>query len=224
MTRERSTPPADPEAPITGVASGSLGTAANLDDTQVISTVEPDAAGSEGATSEAAAAPVATSREPAPGAAGVETAGLGAAPFDASPLDTSPLDAARLDAAEVDTASLETPSLEPSLEAAPTAAYPVAPVVRSARRGTNTRLPALAGIVAVALLAFIAAAGIISTLDFGAAGIPGAVPQAPAAAPTPDGPTSKPKDKPGRGDGGGGGGRDHGCHGHGHGCHDGGGD
>jgi len=185
MEQKRSKRDAGRDAPITGVAAGSLGTAANLDDTQVFSTVELQAPAAE---SEADGAPekADAAREAAP------------------PPGPDPA-----------------PPREPVLEAIPTAAYSVgatspkasastpqpAPVVRAPRRGSDSR-PALAGVAALVVLILIAGAGILSTLDLGAAGGPAFGTEPSNAGPTAPAETPAPKGKEDRGGG----------HGHG-GCH-----
>jgi len=80
MTRKRTKAPPEAEAPITGVAAGSLGTAANLDDTQVLRTEDLKAAAPDGPDEAAAvaaepvvAAPPRAGAGPPSGAAGAAT-------------------------------------------------------------------------------------------------------------------------------------------------------
>jgi hypothetical protein len=175
MTTRRRSRGAKPDAPITGVAGGSLGTAANLDDTQVFSTAELLAAAPETAPEAPVAAPA-----------------VAPAAHEAVP-----------DAA--------------TLESAPTAAYPVqVSAVRAAardRRRETHRLPAMAGLVVVLVLALVAGAGILSTLDFGAADLPALNQPSSEVGPTAPPATPKPKGKEGKEGKGHGGCHGHGCHG-----------
>jgi hypothetical protein len=196
VTRRPSTSTGEPDAPITGVAAGSLGTAANLDDTQVFSTTELQAAAAE-----QTAAPLPAAAPPA-AAANQLAAPDPAAPEPAPGPEPSPVEGSE-------------PQHEVVLDSAPTAASPVqGPRGPGSGRRSDRRIPALAGLVAVAVLVLVAGAGILSTLDFGAAGAPAFGTDAPNAAPTAEPATPKPKDKQGPGGGGGGHGHD-GCHGRG---------
>jgi hypothetical protein len=218
MTRRPSTSTGEPDAPITGVAAGSLGTAANLDDTQVFSTTELQAAAAE-QTAAPLPAPAEQTAAPLPAPAEQTAAPLPAA--------APPAAAANQLAAPDPAAPEPAPGPEPSpvkgsepqhevvLDSAPTAAYPVqGPRGPGPGRRSDRRIPALAGLVAVAVLVLVAGAGILSTLDFGAAGAPAFGTDAPNAAPTAEPATPKPKDKEGPGGGGGGHGHN-GCHGRG---------
>src|SRR6185436_11268492 len=93
VTRKRSTAKGPAEAPITGVASGSLGTAANLDDTQVLRTADLQAAAAAPPPVEPAAAHAEPARAPtqpaAPGAS-VVARGTPTAPVPASAPSSRP--------------------------------------------------------------------------------------------------------------------------------------
>src|SRR4051794_4704545 len=66
MTRKRSKPTSKPDAPIIGVAAGNLGTAANLDDTQVLRTEDLEAAAAEWLADDASPRPSPADTPPAP--------------------------------------------------------------------------------------------------------------------------------------------------------------
>jgi len=199
VTRKRSTANAPAETPITGVATGNLGTAANLDDTQVLRTEDLQAA--------AAATWLDDEGPPVAPASGVIP------PAELELLRTAPNR----------TAAPPTP-----VEPAPAPARPEAPRAPVVATGTQTsavaasrpsaqrrNVPALAGVAALIVLLLIAGSGFLSRLDLGV----GAGPAGPAgpdasanalieAAPSP---SAEPKIDPGKG-----GGRGK-CHGHGHG-------
>jgi hypothetical protein len=81
MTRKRPKPTSKPDAPITGVAAGNLGTAANLDDTQVLRTEDLEAAAAEWFDDAAAARPIGRGTAPAP---------AGQRPIPAEPASPAP--------------------------------------------------------------------------------------------------------------------------------------
>jgi len=201
VTRKRSKRKTNGDAPITGVASGGLGTAANLDDTQVLSTADLQAA-----------APMWLD-EPDPAAAQQPDV---LPPEDLAALQTAPI-------------HLATPTPEPAeptiaVPVKASGAVPVQRAVTSAveRRGSaaaqgegsarrrGRSAPALAGVIAVVVLLLVAGAGFVSQLDLGIANVPAGGPASSAAAPTSTPvATQAPKEEKGKGHGG--------CRGHGHG-------
>jgi hypothetical protein len=185
--RRKATRP--PDKPISGVAAGSLGTAANLDDTQVLRTEDLEAAAP--AWLEADGPAVAEEADAMPPD---ELALLHTRPTQVPPAPAPPAPGALAPAA---------------LAPAARASGPVQSV-RSQPRPRSRSVPALAGVAALFVLLLIAGTGILSQLDLGVGA--GAEPSTGAktlveAAPSP---TAKPRKQAG--------GRDHGkCDGHGHG-------
>ena len=202
MTRRRSKRKTNGDAPITGVASGGLGTAANLDDTQVLSTADLQAA-----------APMWLD-EPDPAAA-------------QQPDVLPPEDLAALQKAPIPLATPTPEPAEPTI-AVPVKATGAVPVQRAStspvqRRGSSAAeregsgprrgrsAPALAGVIAVVVLLLVAGAGFVSQLDLGIANLPGGGPTSSAAAPTATpAATEAPKQEKGK--------RHGDCRGHGHDC------
>jgi hypothetical protein len=140
----------DPAAPVTGVAAGGLGTAANLEETQVLRTTDIDAL--EGADLDAAA--------------GADD-GAGEAPVSAGAPEPVPARAPEPVAASVAAARRAEPVPAASIERVPT------PRVRSSPQPAR----GLAGVLAVALVV-LAGVAIIATRDDGTAGAAPVVPPA----------------------------------------------
>jgi hypothetical protein len=189
VSDRRSKQTRESDAPITGVAAGGLGTAANLDDTQVMKTADLEAA--------------------APAWLASELPQAGQEPAAPPPADIQPEQAAP------PPADLE-PEPAPTMAVSP--ALPARRSQTRSRNGVlsgrSRSLPALAGVVAVIMLLVVAGAGFFSQLDLGnAANLPAG---ASAAAPTATGvaATQAPKAPKDRG-GGHGGCRGHG---HGNDC------
>jgi len=229
--RSSATPKPDP--PITGVATGSLGTAANLEDTQVLRTEDLRAAAAEagwlsedepvgpagfaGVTAADVIPPdelallLTPPHEPAKRASASRRAtAVAAAPT--APARAAPTPAAREPAAPTAVA----PSAPPALAAsAPdtVAAAPTAAVTGSAPSRHRRNVPALAGVVAFVALLLIAGSGFLSQLDLGLATGPGSSAGVPSDPP----PSASPQPKAQAGKGGGGHGPK-GCHGRGHDC------
>jgi hypothetical protein len=198
VTTKRSKPnaspdrPDSPDSPVTGVASGNLGTAANLEDTQVLRIADLEAAAPGWLEAE--------SSPPQPGSIPPEELAL---------LQPAPTSTARGQRALARTAAApahEAPSpARPA--AAPARPGPATPAGHRPHRGAL----ALAGGIALLVLLLIGGSGVISQLDLGAAAKPSLAGVAPGAAPSP---TQAPNQQ--AGDGGGAGDRGK-CHGHGNG-------
>ena len=214
VTRKRAKATPDPEAPITGVAAGSLGTAANLDDTQVLRTEDLGAAAPDWLDDDS---PVAgdESAVPPEELALLQTAEFAPADARGDRATARSVAAAEPAASSAPLAATASPPpvAAPSTPAAsqlprdarrprPAAATAGAPIWR------NRSTPALAGVAALFVLLLIAGSGLLSQLDLGIG--TGGEPVATAnplieAAPSP---TPEPKEqKAGKGK----------CHGHGHG-------
>jgi hypothetical protein len=151
-------------APITGVASGSLGTGANLDETQVLRTADLKAAAP--AWFDGDAPDLATDSGAIPAE---DLALLGAAKPSPVPAPASSEAHAEHDAAH------QTP-------AAPDVATAVHPRPRiqpqppeRTRGSANRRVPALAGVAVLVALLVVAGAGFFSQLDLGSVGAPGGI-------------------------------------------------
>ena len=153
-------------APITGVAGGSLGTAANLDETQVLSTADLKAAAPawlDDDAPERAAPPDVMPPE--------DLAALGA-PSEAPPVATAGAAAVRKAQPEAAPPTVAAPVVPAVVHAAPR----VRPQGRSAEQAPSRRVPALAGMAALVILVLVAGAGLLSQLDLGAAGAPTTAP------------------------------------------------
>jgi hypothetical protein len=190
MTRRPSTSSGEPDAPITGVAAGSLGTAANLDDTQVMRTEDLKAAAPDGLEDAGAA----VAREPA------------ADP----PEERAPLQAPPQATPAEPVAPVKMPVSRAAAVAQPreTAARPRPAAVDSSTRSRRS-MPALAGVAALVLLLLIAGSGFLSQLDLGSGTGPAPASSANALIEAAPSPTPAPKE------GKGGSGK---CHGRGHNC------
>jgi hypothetical protein len=177
VTRKRSQRSGEADAPITGVASGYLGTGTNLDDTQVLETADLQAAAAA-ATADVPDEPVSRGAEAAsPVAAAVVAAkanDAGNAP-PPRPIEKAPV--------------------ERVVRQRPAASAGAAPGER--------RLPVLAGIAAFVILLLVAGFGFFSQLDLGVAGPAATVPVAEAATQPPPAATPQPEQKAGKGKGGG---------------------
>jgi len=149
--RTKAKPTAEP--PITGVAGGSLGTAANLDDTQVL------------ATEDLKAAAPAWLDDDAPGVAGEPPASVPPVPL-AAPVETPAPRKATVALVATPPASAPPASAPPA--SAPPASAPLAQPV-AVRPSTRSRrsMPALAGVAALVLLLLVAGSGFLSQLDLG---------------------------------------------------------
>ena len=162
MTAPRSRFESDSAAPVTGVASGGLGTGANLEDTQVFHT--EDLAASAPRTPD----PIAETPEP-----------IAAAPAPPVSPEPAPVHPAK-------------PVASPPDASAPDASAPVSPVVPArSGRGSPNRQPGrgLAGLLAAALVVLAGVAFVVASND-GTFGAGESVPSAgaPATTSTPDGP------------------------------------
>ena len=151
------------EPPITGVAAGSLGTAANLDDTQVIRTEDLHAA----AAAPVAAPPESTSAASAPRASTPVSAAVASAPPG--------------------------PRAAPRQRPRPRPRSQPQPQPRPLRQSTTRPRLALAGAGGFAALLLIAGAGFFSQLDLGIAAVPTIPGAAPTAAPAAGTPAPKPQ-------------------------------
>lgn len=215
MTTKRRNAKAKSEVSITGVAAGSLGTAANLDDTKVMRTKDLEAAAaawldddaaqvaSEPPESDPQASDAIPPEELAPRQTGTRQAAKARPRPTVEPVAASAAGSAAGSAAAVGLG--QRPRQMPRQRQAVTQSDPVhAPVLW--RR--NPSVPALAGVAALFVLLLIAGSGFFSQLDLGTQAGPG--PQASAntlieAAPLP---TAEPTDAA----------KGHGkCHGRGHG-------
>jgi hypothetical protein len=207
VTRKRSKRKTNGDAPITGVASGGLGTAANLDDTQVLSTADLQAAAPAWLDEPDPAATAQPDVLPPDELAALQTAPVPVAPPKP---ERKPEPAPATIAVAV---KAKTAARVRSVRAAPAQKSGSASVQRQGSPPHGGRsMPALAGVVAVAVLLLVAGAGFLSQLDLGLAGVPAGGP-ASSTAPTATAPAATPEPKQEKGKGAGNGG----CRGHGHG-------
>ena len=191
MTRKRAKAATNPDAPITAVAAGSLGTAANLDDTQVMRTEELKAA--------------------APGWLDDDGSAVAQEPAAIQPEELPPVRAPRNATPAERVAPVKTPAPRPAITAPPaqTAARTRPAAVRSSTQSRRS-MPALAGVAALVLLLLIAGSGFLSQLDLGSGTGPAPASSANALIEAAPSPTPAPKE------GKGGNGK---CRGRGHDCH-----
>jgi hypothetical protein len=190
VTRKRVKTATNAPPPITGVAAGSLGTAANLDDTQVMRTEDlkadaPDWLADNGP---------AVARAPA-----------AIPPEELAPVPAPPRATPAKPVAPVETPPPRAAAIAPPQETA-VGSRPAA--VQSSTRGRRS-VPALAGVAALVLLLLIAGSGFFSQLDLGSGS--GPAPAASGNALLEAAPSATPAPKEGKG----GSGK---CHGRGHNC------
>jgi hypothetical protein len=191
VTRKRAKAAPTTEAPITGVATGSLGTAANLDDTQVLRTEDLKAAAPGWLDDHASVLP--EDQDPI-------------APDDLAMLQTAQLATPKASARPAAATAEPVVAARPRTRArsATGAAGAATPIWR--RRSA----PALAGVAALLVLLLIAGSGFLSQIDLGVgAGPAGPGASAGALIDAAPSPTAAPKEgKGGHGK----------CHGRGHNC------
>ena len=169
VTRKRTRAGANAEAPITGVAAGSLGTAANLDDTQVLRTEDLKAAAPDWLD------------EDVPAAAAVEPV--------ARTESSAAADAPAVAESVVPAEPVVAPPPQPRARRSPGAA---SSAVSAWRRRSP---PALAGVAALLVLLLIAGSGFLSQLDLGlGAGPAGPAASAGALTEAQPSPTAEPKE------------------------------
>jgi hypothetical protein len=211
VTRKRTKAVPAPDAPITGVAAGSLGTAANLDDTQVLRTEDLQAAAPDWLDDDAPALPAEHDPIPSDELALLQTAQV------ATPDVPARAAAATPGAATAERAVPAAAVAEPVVAARPRArprGQPRRPVAAAGTATSSWRrrsAPALAGVAALLVLLLIAGSGLFSQLDLGIGAGP-TQPVASAKSPIQAAPSPKPKPREDKGGG-------HGkCDGHGHDC------
>ena len=217
MTRKRAKAAPTAEAPITGVATGSLGTAANLDDTQVLRTEDLNAAEPGWLEDDAPVHPAEEDAIPPDELALLQTAQLATpnspARTPARPEIAPPDDAAApAGAAIAEEAASAAVNSEPVVAARPRtrARRPTGAAAAATPVWRRRSAPALAGVAALLVLLLIAGSGFLSQLDLGiGAGPAGAAASAGVLIEAAPSPTAAPKEgKGGHAK----------CHGRGHNC------